>query len=107
MAEEKVFPKGLMIFPKKENQPEFVIGSMVVDVDNIANDNSQYLTDYQGKRQLRVQILKSREGKVYMQVDTWKPNTASDTRSAEQLKKINDAEHVNISEPADFQDLPF
>ena len=75
MAEKK-FVKGFRCFPKKQNQPEWVIGDLVVDVDSFAEfirDNKDSLTEYQGKRQLKCQITKSRDGGISVSVNDWKP----------------------------------
>jgi hypothetical protein len=70
MAEEKVFPKEITMFLRKENQPSFVLGEMAINVDEIAKANEQYLSDYKGKRQLKVQVLMSKENKPYLVINT-------------------------------------
>ena len=80
MANEKIKPEGIFAFPKKTNSPEFVLGTAVIDIEKFQDwiENHQgYLTEYQGKSQLKLQILRSKEGSVYFQVDTWKPKTDS------------------------------
>ena len=101
MAEEKVFPKEISMFAKKDNQPSFVLGEMVINVDEIAMANEQYLSEYKGKRQLKIQVLISKENKPYLVVNTWKPT--KDNRTGAELKAANDA--VSTEQPSD--DLPF
>jgi len=64
-----------MIFPKHEKAPDFVIATMVITMDDLNkfyDDHEEFFTVYQGKKQLRLQILKSKEGKPYPVIDTYK-----------------------------------
>lgn len=77
MANEKIKPEGIFVFPKHAKTPDFVLGTAVFDIDKfqdwIANHQG-YLSEYQGKQQLKLQILKSQKGDIYFQVDTYQPN---------------------------------
>lgn len=79
MADEKVYPKGLRTFPKNEKAPDFVLGTLVI-TPNTLNDwmreNAQYLTEYNGEKQLKLQILNGNKG-IYFTVDTFKKSTSS------------------------------
>ena len=73
---DQILPEGIRFFPKHERAPDFVLGTMVVTLDDLAkffNDRKDLLTEYNGKKQLKLQLLKSREGKLYSAVDTFKP----------------------------------
>ena len=73
---EKIYCKGLIGFQKKENQPDFVIGSMVISLNDLfkfAKDNPNLLTDYKGTKQLKLQMLKGNDGKINCMVDTFVP----------------------------------
>jgi len=75
MAEE-VLPEGLRFFNKKENQPDFVIGALVVTMNDLyefCKAHPELVTEYNGKKQLKLQVLKSSKGNLYAKVDTWKP----------------------------------
>jgi len=75
MAEE-VLPAGLRFFNKKESQPDFVIGAMVVTMNDLfafCKEHPELITEYNGAKQLKLQILKSKNGNLYAKVDTWKP----------------------------------
>lgn len=75
MADE-VLPEGLRFFNKKENQPDFVIGSLVITMNDLfafCKAHPELITEYQGKKQLKLQVLKSGKGNLYAKVDTWKP----------------------------------
>lgn len=73
---DQILPKGLRFFNKKDSQPDFVIGSLVITLNELvqfAKDNPTLLSEYNGEKQLRLQVAKSKEGKLYASVDTWKP----------------------------------
>jgi hypothetical protein len=75
MADQTLL-KGIRLFQPKQNQPEFVLASGVITLNELvtfAKENPQLLTEYNGEKQLRIQLLKSKDGKPYMVVDTWKP----------------------------------
>lgn len=73
---DQILPKGIRLFNKKDNQPDFVIGACVITMNELvqfAKDNPDYLTEYNGQKQLRLQVARSQAGNLYMSVDTWKP----------------------------------
>lgn len=75
MAETKIYPKGIMCFPKNEKAPDFVLGSVVITPNDLfawLKENESLLTEYQGKKQLRLQALTGNKG-LYFTVDTFKP----------------------------------
>lgn len=77
---EQILPEGIRFFPKGQKAPDFVLGAMVVTVDELlafANSRPDLLTDYNGKRQLKLQLLNSKQGKLYASVDTFKPTQQS------------------------------
>jgi hypothetical protein len=87
MADE-ILPEGLRFFNKKDNQPDFVIGSLVVTMNDLfefCKKNPELVTEYQSKKQLRLQILKSQKGNLYAKVDTWKPTQAGADEPKESL----------------------
>lgn len=84
----QVFPAGVRVFDKHANAPEFVLGSVVITLQEFrefVNNNQQYLTKYNGNDQLRLQLLRSKDGKLYTTVDTYKPGekAAAPTPKAE------------------------
>ena len=82
MANDKVFPKGIVTFAKNEKAPSFVLGSMVINLSDfkawVNGDGRQYLTDYKGSPQLRLQVLQGKENRLSIQVDTYKPKPKED-----------------------------
>lgn len=74
---DKVFINGVRFFPKRDSAPEFVLGTLVLTPKQIsewAAANAQYMSDYNGDSQVRIQITKGQEGKLVFAVDTWKPD---------------------------------
>lgn len=69
---EKVFPAGVNCF---SGQKDFILADVVINVKEFyewIKANHDYLTEYKGNKQLRLQVLKGKE-KPYMAVNTWKP----------------------------------
>ena len=67
MADE-LLPEGLRFFNKKDTQPDFVVGALVVtmnDLFNFCKQNPDLITDYKGQKQLRLQLLRSSKGNLY------------------------------------------
>jgi hypothetical protein len=85
---ETIYPKGIYTFPRKENQRQFVLGAAVITIDDLIEwsqgDGSQYLSEYKGKKQIRLNILQSKDGsRVNFTVDTWKPEKKTNPESQE------------------------
>jgi len=67
---EKVFADGF-IFKRNENAPEFVVGSMSIKVD----EAMAFLAQNESNGWVNLNVKKSKGGKFYMELDTWKPKT--------------------------------
>ena len=65
---EKVFTDGF-IFKRKENAPEFVVGSQSINV----NDAIAFLQANQKNGWVNLDIKQSKNGKYYCELDTWQP----------------------------------
>lgn len=77
---EKVFAKGIRIFPKHEKQPDFVKGAIVITLNELVQfckDNPNLLTDYQGQKQLKLQLLDGKNG-LNLVVDTYKKSAVEE-----------------------------
>lgn len=77
---EQILPKGIRFFNKNAKAPDFVIGTLIVTPDDLnafCIDNPELMTDYNGSKQLKLQVLKSKDGNLYAAVDTWKPDQAT------------------------------
>jgi hypothetical protein len=100
MADQTLL-KGIRLFQPKPSQPEFVLASGVITLNELvtfAKENPQLLSEYNGEKQLRIQLLKSKDGKPYMTVDTWKP---SDTTAPAF------AAPTTVATQEELSDLPF
>ena len=86
MATEKIYPKGIMCFPKHASAPSFVIGTVVITPNELfkwLKENESLLTEYKGEKQIKLQMLTGSKG-PYMVVDTYKKD--SQTESAPEMK---------------------
>ena len=76
---EQKFPKGIRAFKPRETAPDFVVTELVIDPKELAqycNENKALLSDYKGADQLKLTVLKSKDGtKHNIQVNTYKPKS--------------------------------
>ena len=73
---ERIYPKGLRTFPPREGSPDFAKGTLIITLKELvqfAKENPHLLTEYNGQKQLKCQILEGENG-PYLVVDTWKPD---------------------------------
>jgi len=76
MLDNEGLPEGI-IFKKRDNQPDFVIGSIAIKkADFIAWLNNQP-DDW-----VNLQALISKAGKPYLKLDTWKPTPQAEQQPA-------------------------
>ena len=81
---EKKYADGVRFFERKDNQPDFVLGALVITPEKIqawSVMNSDLLTEYQGNRQVKFQVKRSKDGKVYIELDTYKPKAVNQQES--------------------------
>ena len=93
MAEDKIMADGLFFKEKHANAPEFVIGGLSIKIDQFA----KFVKDHKDGEYLNFQVLKSKQGKPYIVLDTWKPNR-------DQAPADN---HVYDDSKIDNSELPF
>ena len=99
---KKIFPIGMRAFAPRPNVPEWVVGNLVISIDEfIAFLNSDevkpYYSQYQGINQLGFNITKTREGGLMVTVNTFKK---------EAMDKAG-YKKEDLELPADGDDLPF
>ncbi len=73
---ETILLKGIRLFEKKATQPDFVLATGVItpnDLVQFLKENPGYMSEYNGQKQVGIQVLKSKDGKPYISVDTWQP----------------------------------
>ena len=97
--QEKIYAKGLRSFPKHDNAPEFVLGTVVINIPQLSvflkeqMDSGEYITEYKEQKQLKLKMSKSKkDGSVIFEVDTYK------AQPKDQPKK---------DDPTGIDDLPF
>ena len=96
---DQILPKGVRMFNKHQNAPDFVVGSLVITPNDLVawlKEQPGLMTDYNGAKQIRLQVLKSKEGNLYCAVDTYKKDAGAPVHTP--------ANTVHV-EPLD--DLPF
>ncbi len=67
---DKIFPNGLIYKPKREGAPEWVHGSLSIKV----GDFVPFLEEHQDNGWVNIDILESKAGKIYLALNTFKPN---------------------------------
>ena len=84
------FIEGVRLFELSKNAPDFVIARGVITPNELVaflKNNPKFLTEYEGAKQVKFQILTPKEGGApYMSLDTFKPN------SGEAPKKDDDSD---------------
>jgi hypothetical protein len=71
---DKIYPEGIYTFKPHKGAPEFVLGTICINIDDFnawIDSHNGYLTEYNGKSQLKLSILKGREGRINLQVDNY------------------------------------
>lgn len=74
MSTEKFYPEGMRAFSPRQGGPDFVKGTLVITPNALfkwLKENPSLLTEYNGEKQLKLQILDGKKG-LYLQVDTYK-----------------------------------
>lgn len=74
MTKDKKFIQGIIAFkPKKD----FIKAELVISLNELVKfckDNPEFLTEYNGEKQLKIQVKESKSGKFYVDHNDWKPN---------------------------------
>ena len=98
MSEEKIFAEGLIV-KRNEEAPDFVICNLSVKVGEF----TAFLLEHQSNGWANLQVKKSKGGKYYAELDTWKP-TQGDSAKAGMVQA------KQAAEPDPFEDsdsIPF
>lgn len=72
---DQILPKGVRLFNKHQNAPDFVIGSLIIVPNELVSwlkEQPELMTDYNGAKQIKLQILRSAAGNLYAAVDQFK-----------------------------------
>lgn len=98
---DQIFFEGVRVFEPHPNAPEFVKANVVFSLNELfafAKANPQFHSDYEGKKQMKAQLLESQNGNLYFIVDQFKPE-------AKKAKKATPKTADEVTEP--IEDLPF
>lgn len=88
---ERIYPAGISCYAKHENAPSFIAGDIVIDLAKfrewVNGEGAQYLTEYKGSKQLKLQFLTPRDpgGRPSIQVNNYKRSEGIPFVKSEQL----------------------
>lgn len=68
MSNEKVFADGIRFFGKSEKAPDYVIGSLKIEVEEAI----AFLNKHASNNEVKLAIKLSSKGKYYIELDTYK-----------------------------------
>lgn len=67
MSNEKVFADGIRFFGKSEKAPDYVIGSLKIEVEEAI----AFLNKHASNNEVKLSIKLSSKGKYYIELDTY------------------------------------
>ena len=67
---DKIFPAGFHYHTRRQRAPDFIIGGVSVKLDEFVEWAKQYVNE---RGYLEIDIKKSKAGKVYAELNTYKP----------------------------------
>lgn len=74
---ERKFPQGIRAFKPSDKAPDFILADLVIAPDlfnQFINDNPDNISHWNGEKQIKLQILKGKDGKSFsIQVNNYKP----------------------------------
>ena len=71
---DTIYVKGIRMFPTVDGVPDYVKGSGVISIDELADfctEHPEYMSEYKGQAQLKFELLEGRNG-LYFKVNTYK-----------------------------------
>ncbi len=70
MNDKNIFPQGIWLNSPPENAPDFVLGKIDINPDEFC----KWLKENEdAKGKVRLDVLKSKQGKTYLKLNGWKP----------------------------------
>lgn len=84
MENKVIFVDGLNVFTPNENAPDWIKADMVINPTQLVKwleQNDQHLREGKRGLELRLQIKKSAQGKLYAAVDTYQPKLKEEVTS--------------------------
>jgi hypothetical protein len=95
--QSKTFANGF-IFKRNDNAPDFVVGKLSIK----AQDAIMFINQHNKKGWLNLDIKKSKEGKFYMELDTYEVKESNESNPEVKKRVVKKEDKITISE-----DLPF
>ena len=86
MSDEKIFAAGVYFKPPHQNAPDFVKGSISIKLA----DFSAFVKEHRDGEWMNLKVLESRNGKMYVELDTWKPDPQRASQAASQSYQAPD-----------------
>lgn len=77
---ETKFADGVSVYAPRQGAPEFIIADLNIDIARLrdwANKNQNLLVEGKNGKVLRMQVKRSKDGKLYASVDDFKPTKPS------------------------------
>lgn len=96
MADEKIFTKGFIFKQPTENAPDWVKGSIAINVENF----TKFMEEHKKNGWLNINLKVSSNGNSYAELNTWEPKKA-DTEIVDTKETPPHEETMNI------EDIPF
>lgn len=96
---DKIYPKGLIGFAPHANAPDWALGDLTISLPDFwewVKYNPEMITEYKGKKQLKLQITKSKDGRLSASVNTWKPNNESSSHGTTTRDGITTEDSSNL-----------
>ena len=101
---ETIYPKGMRLWPPRDNAPDFIKGSLTVHMDTFT-EWAQEHTDEKGY--VRLDLKEGRDGALYLALNTFKKGEKrKDDTETRQDKAVSDA-YVEPKEEVTDDDVPF
>ena len=104
---DKVFPEGLYAKYPNVNAPDFIIANISLKLEELIPWIEKQKEA--GETWVNITLLESKDGSLYPEVDTWKPDTAK-SKSARPTRgrgKVEEKQPPVEVEDEENDDLPF
>tara|TARA_R110002012_G_scaffold318913_1_gene538122 strand:- start:51 stop:461 length:411 start_codon:yes stop_codon:yes gene_type:complete len=109
------FPNGLIVKPKHQNAPDFVVCDLSFKTDEFI----QWLQENDQNGWVNAQLLTSRAGKLYAKLNDWQPQQQGQMPQPPQAQGFQNPQAVNsfqqgnnqafqspVNQPPQFQESP-
>lgn len=79
-----IYPKGIRVFEPHPKAPSFIKGSIVITINDFVKfckENQELLSEYNGEKQIKLQLQERKGGGLNIVVDTYKAKSNAETGS--------------------------